>query len=152
MFPAGFAAMPRRLIWIFGLLIGVAWMGEILLGNLDDIPLLAAFRMSHLHGSGTMVWGFVSGAVAFTALAGLVASRHPVGYLEVPSATARRVRLQDAGLARAAHRQTVSSALRRFRVLSKVSTCGLGEISRDPRPQARPQSDSMLLVQALAEE
>src|ERR1700730_19372328 len=99
-----------------------------------------------------MVWGFVSGAVSSTALSGLVASRHPVGYLEVPSATARRVRLQDAGLARAAHRQTVSSALRRFRVLSKVSTCGLGEISRDPRPQARPQSDSMLLVQALAEE
>ena len=41
--------------------------------------------------------GFVSGAVAFTALAGLVASRHPVGYLEVLSATARRVHLQDAG-------------------------------------------------------
>jgi len=66
--------MPRRLIWIFGLLIGIAWMGEILFGNLGDTPLLAAFRTSHLHGYGTMVWGFVSGAVALTALAGLVAA------------------------------------------------------------------------------
>ena len=49
-------------------------MGEILLGNLGDTPLLATFRMSHLHAYGTMVWSFVGGAVALTALAGLVAA------------------------------------------------------------------------------
>ena len=49
-------------------------MGEILFGNLGDTPLLAAFRISHLHAYGIMIWGYVYGAVALTALAGLVAA------------------------------------------------------------------------------
>ena len=58
----------------FGLLIGISWMGEVLFGNLGDTPLLGSFRMSHLHVYGTMIWSFVNGAIALTALAGFVAA------------------------------------------------------------------------------
>jgi hypothetical protein len=66
--------MVRRLILIFSLLIGAAWMGEILFGNLGDTPLLENVRTFHLHTYRTIGWSFVSTAVAFTALAGLAAA------------------------------------------------------------------------------
>lgn len=39
--------MLNRLIWIFGLLIGAAWMGEVLFGNLGDTILFANVRPHH---------------------------------------------------------------------------------------------------------
>ncbi|MGH9646382.1 MAG: hypothetical protein ACRD4E_06150 [Bryobacteraceae bacterium] len=66
--------MTRKLILIFGVLIGASWMGEVLFGNLGDTPLFENFRMFHPYAYRTIGWSFVSGAVAFTALAGFVAT------------------------------------------------------------------------------
>ena len=68
------AVMLRRLIWMFGLLIGIAWMGEILSGNLGDTSLLGNLRTFHLHTYRTIGWSFITGAVVLTALAGFFAA------------------------------------------------------------------------------
>jgi hypothetical protein len=72
--------MPRRLIWIFGLLIGAAWMGEILFGNLGDTPLLGNFRTFHLHTYRTIGWSFIAGAIALSALACFFAAYRRGGF------------------------------------------------------------------------
>jgi hypothetical protein len=59
------------LIWIFGLLIGVAWMAVVLFGNL---------RTYHLQAYRAIGWIFVGSAVAFTALAGLIAAYRTGGF------------------------------------------------------------------------
>lgn len=66
--------MIRRLIVIFSLLIGAAWMGEVLFGNLADTTLLGNFRTVHLQTYREVGRSFVSAAVALTALAGFVAA------------------------------------------------------------------------------
>jgi hypothetical protein len=72
--------MPKRLVWIFGLLIGVAWMGEILFGNLGDTPVLGNFRTFHLHIYRTIGWSFIAGAVVLTGLAGFFAAYRIGGF------------------------------------------------------------------------
>jgi hypothetical protein len=149
-FPAGFAAMPRRLIWIFGLLIGVAWMAEILFGNLGDIPLLAAFRMSHLHGPGTMVFCQWRCGVHSTRWFSRESSSGRLSGSSFRDGAARASPGRRVGTRCTSAIRIVS--LRRFRVLSNGSSCGLGETSTGPTPQARLRSGQMLRVQELAEE
>lgn len=65
------AAMTRRLNLIFGLFIGVMWMGEIIFGNLGDTTVLGNFRTFHFHAYRVVGWSFISGAVLLTGFAGL---------------------------------------------------------------------------------
>jgi hypothetical protein len=64
--------MQRRLILIFGVLIGLMWMGEVVFGNLGDTVILGNLRTFHFHAYRVIGWSFVSGALALTVLAGLV--------------------------------------------------------------------------------
>jgi hypothetical protein len=62
----------RSLTRIFSLLIGAMWMGEVLLGNLGDTPLLAWFRGGQpFHGMAAI---FALAAVVCTGVAGFVAA------------------------------------------------------------------------------
>jgi hypothetical protein len=64
--------MQRRLILIFGVLIGLMWMGEVVVGNLGDTVILGNVRTFHFHAYRVIGWSFVSGALALTVIAGLV--------------------------------------------------------------------------------
>lgn len=69
-----------RLSLFFGLLIGGAWMGEILTGNLGDTPLLGNLRTFDLHTYRTIGWSFSIGAVVLTAVAGFFAAYRLGGF------------------------------------------------------------------------
>jgi hypothetical protein len=64
--------MQRRLILIFGVLIGLMWMGEVVFGNLGDTVILGNVRTFHFHAYRVIGWSFISGALALTVIAGLV--------------------------------------------------------------------------------
>lgn len=72
--------MLKRLIWIFGLLIGIAWMGEVPFGNLGDTALLENFRTYHSQAYRAISLSFIGSAVGFTALTGLIAAYRIGGF------------------------------------------------------------------------
>jgi hypothetical protein len=63
-------AMIRRLSLVFGLVIGMMWMAEILFGNLGDTSILGNLRTFHFHAYRIVGWSFIWGALVFTALSG----------------------------------------------------------------------------------
>ena len=64
------AAMTRRLSLIFGLLIGVMWMGGVIFGNLGDTTVLGNIRTFHFNTYRVVGWAFIGGALTLTAGAG----------------------------------------------------------------------------------
>jgi len=64
--------MTRRLNLIFGLLIGVMWMGEVIFGNLGDTTVLGNVRTFHFNTYRIVGWAFIGGALALTAVAGFL--------------------------------------------------------------------------------
>jgi len=62
--------MVRRFSLLYGLLIGIMWMGEVLVGNLGDTPVLGNLRTFHFHLYGFLCWSFIGGALAFTMFSG----------------------------------------------------------------------------------
>jgi hypothetical protein len=65
--------MERKLSTIFGLLIGIMWMGEILLGNLGGTAVFGNLRDVHPRVYAMAGW-FALGAVGLTMIGGLVAA------------------------------------------------------------------------------
>jgi hypothetical protein len=63
--------ITRRLSLVFGLLIGLMWMLEILFGNLGDTSVLGNVRTFHFHAYRIVGWTLIWGALAFTMLSGL---------------------------------------------------------------------------------
>jgi hypothetical protein len=63
-------AVIRRLSLLFGILIGMMWMAELLFGNLGDTSILGNVRTFHFHAYRIIGWSFIWGALAFTALSG----------------------------------------------------------------------------------
>jgi len=80
--------MLTRLIRVFGLLIGAAWMGEVLFGNLGDTALFGNFRTYHLQAYRAIGWSFIGSAVGFTVLAGLMAAYRTGGFRKAVLASA----------------------------------------------------------------
>ncbi len=66
-------AMERKLSTIFGLLIGIMWMGEILLGNLAGTAVFGNLRHVHPRVYAMAGW-FALGAVGLSMIGGLVAA------------------------------------------------------------------------------
>jgi len=64
-------AMPRKVDLVFGLLIGLMWMGEVTFGNLGDTAVLGDFRTSHFHAYRIIGWSFIGGTLLLTAFAGM---------------------------------------------------------------------------------
>lgn len=64
------AMIVRRLSLLFGLLIGLMWMAEVLFGNLGDTSVLGNVRTFHFHAYRIVGWSFVWGALVFTMLSG----------------------------------------------------------------------------------
>jgi len=65
--------MEKKLSVIFGLLIGVMWMGEILLGNLGGTSVFGNLRDVHPRVYAMAAW-FAWGAVVVTGIGGAVAA------------------------------------------------------------------------------
>jgi hypothetical protein len=63
----------RDMSWLFGLLIGAMWIGEILLGNLSGTPVFGNLGQGHPEVYRVAAW-FAVAAVGMTAAGGFVAS------------------------------------------------------------------------------
>jgi hypothetical protein len=74
-------SMVRRLSLLFGLLIGMMWVGEVLFGNLGDTSVFGSARTLHLHAF-QIAQCFVAGALAFTILSGFYGA-HRTGTVKV---------------------------------------------------------------------
>jgi hypothetical protein len=70
--------MIRRYSLVFGLMIGLMWMGEILYGNLGDTPILGNVRT--LPEYRVVGWLFTGGALLFTMLSGIYAAHRTGDY------------------------------------------------------------------------